>query len=94
MTQPPRRSPRLNGLAVVGLIVLFVAVGAYIWFRWSADAETAADDARAAAVQPAEIPPPDAGAVPAQPGATGTGDAYNPQDERGLSPAEGGQPAG
>lgn len=85
----PRRSPRLNALVVVGLILLFVAVGAYIWTRWSADEVTAADDAAAAMVQPSEVPPANTGAVPAQPGATGVGNAVAPQDERGISPAEG-----
>lgn len=97
MTQTPPDAPRRSsppiGLVVLGLLLLFVVVGVFVWFRWSADSETAADDARAAMVQPAELPAPEAGAVPANPGATSTGNAYNPQDERGLSPAEGGQPA-
>ena len=85
----PRRSSGFNGLVVLGIILLFLILGAFIWMRWSADSVSAADDAGAALVQPAELPPPDAGAVPAQPGQTGTGDAVAPQDSRGLSPAEG-----
>ncbi len=90
----PRRSPRLNGLFVLGLLLLFVAVGAFVWMRWSADEVTAADDAGAAMVQPAELPPPGAGAVPAEPGRTGTGNAVAPENERGLDPVEGGRTPG
>ncbi|SFS30507.1 hypothetical protein [Brevundimonas viscosa] len=88
----PRRSPRFNSLVVLGLVLLFVAAGAFVWMRWSADAVTAADEAGEAMVQPAELPPPDAGAVPAEPGATGVGNAVAPEDERGLDPAPGAQP--
>src|SRR5690606_24529177 len=85
----PRRSPRFNGMVVLGVILLFLIAGVVVWVGWSADDDRADDNAAGALVQPAELPPPDAGAVPAQPGATGTGDAVRPQDARGLSPAEG-----
>lgn len=85
----PRRSTGFNGLVVAGVVLLFVIAGVWAWTSWSADDDSAADNSAGTLVQPAELPPPDAGAVPARPGATGTGNAVQPQDERGISPAEG-----
>lgn len=64
---PRHRSPALNAV-IVGLIVLaFVVGGAIVWTKWSRDAVTAVDEAHEAVVQPAEIPDPDDGAMPAAP---------------------------
>ena len=52
-TEGPKRSTRFNG----------VVAGAYVWSRWSADDDSAADNAADRTVQPAELPPPDAGSL-------------------------------
>ena len=64
---PRHRSPALNA-AIVGLIVLvFVVAGALIWTAWSRGSLTAVDEAHEAVVQPAEVPDPAVGAIPATP---------------------------
>jgi len=57
----PRRTTRFNGVVVLLVLLLFVVAGAYVWARWSADDDSAADNAAEGAVQPAYVPPPDAG---------------------------------
>lgn len=62
-TEGPKRSTRFNGVVVLVVLLLFVIAGAYVWSRWSADDDSAADNAADRTVQPAELPPPDAGSL-------------------------------
>lgn len=48
----PRRSPAFNTLLILGILVVFVALGVWIWFDWSADAATAADNGSSGAAWP------------------------------------------
>jgi hypothetical protein len=60
---PPgrKRSAGFNSVVVLLLVLLLAIAGAYVWSQWSADADSALDDSAGAPVQPAELPPPDAG---------------------------------
>lgn len=58
---------KLSGLAVLGLIAVVALLAVAIWIAWSRDSGSAADDAAPHAVQPARMPPPEGGAVPARP---------------------------
>ncbi|MDY6924601.1 MAG: hypothetical protein SWI22_11665 [Pseudomonadota bacterium] len=58
----PKRTPRFNGLVVLLVLGLFLVAGAYVWSRWSAVDSRAAPPADAP-VQPAAVPPPDAGSL-------------------------------
>ncbi|HEY0101952.1 MAG TPA: hypothetical protein VGB60_00605 [Brevundimonas sp.] len=62
-----KRAGKLPMLAVLTLIVIVGLLGAVIWMAWSADSPSAADDAAPHPVQPAELPSPADGAVPARP---------------------------
>ena len=57
----PRRTTRFNGVVVLLVLLLFVIAGVYVWTRWSADDDSALDNSDGRTVQPAELPPPDAG---------------------------------
>jgi len=59
----PKRTARFNGVVVLMVLVLFVIAGVYVWTQWSADAGSALDDSADNPVQPAELPPPDAGSL-------------------------------
>ena len=65
MTDPdppgPKRTARFNGVVVLLVVLLFVIAGAYVWTQWSADDDSALDNSAGAPVQPAYVPPPDAG---------------------------------
>ena len=58
----PKRTTRFNGVVVLLVLLLFVIAGAYVWAHWSLDDDSAADNA-VGQVQPAQLPPPDAGAL-------------------------------
>lgn len=62
-----RKSGKLPMLAVVALLVIVALLGAAVWMDWSSDSDSAAEEAAPHPVQPAEIPSPADGAVPAQP---------------------------
>ncbi len=62
-TAAPRRTTRFSGVVILMILVLFLIAGAFVWIRWSADARSAADNAAGHTVQPAELPPPDAGST-------------------------------
>lgn len=68
----PKRTARFNGVVVLLVLLLFVVAGVYVWTQWSADDDSAADEA-AGPVQPAVLPDPADGAVRAQPGAVPPG---------------------
>jgi len=57
----PKRTTRFNGLTVLLVVALFVVAGLYVWSTWSIEDDSAADFAASGPVQPAEVPPPDAG---------------------------------
>ena len=57
----PKRTTRFNGVVVLLVLLLFVVAGAYVWSQWSHDDDTAADNAAAGPVEPAYVPPPNAG---------------------------------
>ncbi|MCS6624711.1 hypothetical protein N0B44_17475 [Roseibacterium beibuensis] len=59
----PKRSPRFNGLILLGVVALFVIAAIFVWSLWSVEDDSAADYARDHPVQPAELPPPDAGSL-------------------------------
>ena len=59
----PKRSTRFNGVVVLVVLLLFAIAGAYVWIQRSADADSALDDSAGNPVQPAELPPPDAGSL-------------------------------
>ena len=60
-SEGPRRTARFNGIVVLLVLLLFVIAGAYVWSRWSADDDSAADNVADRTIQPAELPSPDAG---------------------------------
>lgn len=60
-SEGPKRTTRFNGVIVLLVLLLFVIAGAYVWTRWSADEDSAADNIADRTVQPAELPAPDAG---------------------------------
>jgi len=62
-SEGPKRSTRFNGVVVLMVLLLFIIAGAYVWTRWSADDDSAADNAADRTVQPAELPPPGAGTL-------------------------------
>ncbi len=62
-TEGPKRTPRFNGVVLLLVLLLFVIAGAYVWTSWSANDDRAADTAAGHTVQPAELPPADAGSL-------------------------------
>lgn len=40
----PPRSPATNTAVILGIVAVFIALGVWIWLKWSADAVTAADN--------------------------------------------------
>ena len=52
----PRRSPASNTLLILGLLAVFIALGLWIWFDWSADAATAADNGSSGTAWPWALP--------------------------------------
>ncbi len=59
----PKRTSGFNGVVVALVLVLCLIAGAYVWTTWSVEDDSAADYARGHPVQPAEVPPPDAGTL-------------------------------
>jgi len=57
----PKRTTRFNTIVVLLVVLLFAIAGGYVWAHWSADDDSAADNSAANPVQPAYVPPPDAG---------------------------------
>lgn len=68
--QPQRPRPRSLALNawVIGAILLMMIVGGVVaWVSWSREAETAAEEAHDAVVQPVDRLIPESGAQPARP---------------------------
>ena len=66
-----RRGGGLPMLAVAALVVVMALLGVAVWTDWSRDSDSAAEEAAPHPVQPAELPSPQDGAVPAQPRSVG-----------------------
>lgn len=55
-TRRPRRTAMSNTAILLLILAAFVIVGVVIWFRWSADAVTAADNAAGKVVHRQPLP--------------------------------------
>ena len=52
----PRRTAMSNTMILLLIVVAFVIMGVVFWFRWSADAVTAADNAAGKVVHQQPLP--------------------------------------
>ena len=89
-----RRIPLSNTAILLLILLAFVILGVVVWFRWSADAVSAADNAAGKVVQeqPLKGPQPAGPAMPDnRPGADASGDAV--ADKTGQRPVEGAGPS-